>query len=86
MHFQPVPVGLEACPYFAVFMVGGVVLNQDRSLTAVPPGQLFEETKVGDGIEDRLLPILEASAPEFDSAENLHALALSGNGYFRWRP
>src|SRR6266849_5080968 len=84
MHFQPMPVGLEPSPDLAVLVVGGVVLNQNRSLAAVSPSQLFEEAEVGGGIEDRVLAILEPRAPEFDGAENLHVLALSGDGNFRW--
>jgi hypothetical protein len=46
MHFQPMPVGLEPCPDLGVLVVGGVVLNENRSLAAVSPGQLFEEAQV----------------------------------------
>src|ERR1700692_653929 len=84
MHFQPMPVGFEPGPDLAVFMVGGVVLNQNRPLAAIPPGQLFEEAEVGGGIENRVLAIVEPRAPEFDGAENLHVLALSGDRNFRW--
>ena len=83
MHFQPVTVGLEPCPYIAVFMVRGVVLNQDRSLAAVSPGQLFEESEVGRGVEDGVPAIVEAGAPEFDGTENLYTFALSTDGNFR---
>ena len=52
MHFQPLAVGLEPLPDVSVFVVRGVVVNQDRSLVAVSPGQLFEEAKIGAGMED----------------------------------
>src|ERR1700674_4306205 len=84
MHFQPMPVGLEPSPDLAVLVVGGVVLNQNRSLAAVSPGQLFEEAEIGSGIEDRVPAIIEPRAPEFDGTENLHVLAFSGHGNFRW--
>ena len=84
MYFQPVPVGLEPCPDFAVLVVGGVVLNQNGPLPAVSPCQLLEESQICGGVENRLLAIIEARAPQFDSAQNLDALALSGDGNF-WR-
>lgn len=67
-------------------MVGGVVLNQNRSLAAVPPGELFEEAQVCGGIEDGVLAVIEPRAPEFDGAEDLYALAFSGYGDFRRAP
>src|SRR2546422_6195826 len=39
---------------------------------------------IGAGVEGGVLPIIEPRAPKFDGAENLHALALSGNRDF-WR-
>jgi len=67
-------------------VVAGVVLNQNRSLAAVAPSQLFEETEVRGGIEDRVLAVIEPRPPKFDGPENLHALALSGYGDFRRTP
>ena len=84
MHFQPMAVGFEPRPDIGVFVVGGVVLNQDRSLAAVSPSQLFEEAEIRSGIEDCVLAIIEPRAPEFDGTENLHVLAFSGHGNFRW--
>src|SRR5258707_15755448 len=84
MHFQPMAVGFEPRPDIGVFVVGGVVLNQDRSLAAVSPSQLFEEAELRSGIEDCVLAIIEPRAPEFDGTENLHVLSFSGHGYFRW--
>jgi len=70
-------VGLEPCPDISVFVVLGVVLNQNCSLAAVPASQLFEEAEIGVAIEDGVLAIVEPCAPKFDCAENLHALPLS---------
>ena len=86
MYFQPMPVGPEPCLDLRILMVGGVVLNQNRSVPAVPPSELFEESEVRAGIEDGVLAVIEQCAPKFDGAENLHALALSGHGDFRWAP
>ena len=86
MHFQPMPVGLEPCPDLRILMVGSVVLNQNRSLPAVPSSELFEEAEVRVGIEDGVLAVIEPCAPKLDGAENLHALALSGYGDFRRAP
>ena len=84
MHFQPMPVGLEPCPDIGVLGVGGVVLNQNRSLTAVSPSELFQEAKVGSGMEDMVPAIVEACAPKFDGTENLDVLAFSRHRDFRW--
>ena len=84
MHFQPFAVGLEPLPDVSVFVVGSVVLNQDCSLVVVSASQLFEEAKIGAGIEDRVLTIVEACTPEFDGPKNLYALALPGYRHFRW--
>src|SRR5436309_1544312 len=51
-----------------LLVVGGVVLDQDRSLPAVTPRQLFEEAEISGGVEDCVLAIIEPRAPEFDRA------------------
>jgi hypothetical protein len=78
MHFQPMSVGLEPCPDLGILVVGAVVLNQDRSLAAIAPSELFEEAEVRGGIEDFFLAVIEPRAPKFDGTENLHVLAFSG--------
>lgn len=83
MHLQPVPVGLEPGPDVGVLVIASVVLNQDCALAAVSSGELFEEFQIRGGIERVVLAIVEARAPEFDCAENLHALAFSGDRHFR---
>jgi len=82
MHFQPVAIGFEPAPHLRILVVGGVILNQDRSLAAVPAGQLFQECEVGARIEDGVLLVVEASAPEFDRAQDLDTLALPGDRDF----
>ena len=79
MHLQPMPVGFEPAPHLGILMVGGVVLNHEGPLAAISPGQLFQQAEIGAGVEGGVLPIIEPRAPKFDGAENLHALALSGN-------
>jgi hypothetical protein len=86
MHFQPMPVGLEPRPDLRILVVGGIVLNQDGSLAAIAPSELFEEAEVRAGIEDGFLTVIEPRAPKFDGAENLDALAFSGYGDFRRAP
>ena len=66
MHLQPIPVGGKPGPDIGVFMVGGVVLNQDGALTTVAAGQLFEESEIGGRIEDGVLTVVEARVPEFE--------------------
>ena len=63
MHFQPMAVGLEPFPDLCILVVGGVVLNQDRSLAAIAPSELFEEAEVRGGIEDGFLTVIEPRAP-----------------------
>lgn len=84
MYFEPVPVGFEPSPDFRVLVVGGVVLNQDHSLPAVSPRQLLQEGEIGGAIENLVLAVVEARLPQFDGAEDLHLLALAGNGNLRW--
>src|SRR4051794_11065431 len=69
MHFQPVPVRAEPCPDIAVLVVRSVVLNQNGPLPAVSPSQLFQEGKIGCGIEHRILSIIKAGAAQFDAPE-----------------
>ena len=82
MNFQPVAIDIEPSPYVAVFVVGGVVLNKYGSLPSIAASQLFQESKVRGSIEDRLLPVMEASSPQFNRSKNLHGLALPGHGNF----
>ena len=86
MYFQPMPIALEPCPDFRILVVGGVVLNQNRPLTSVSPSELVEEAEIRVGIEDCCLLVIEARAPKFDRAENLHIFAFSGYGDFRRAP
>ena len=86
MHFQPMSVGLEPRPDLSVLVIGGVVLNQNRSLATIAPSQLFEKTEVRGGIENGVLAIIVPRAPKFDGAENLHVLAVSSHRDFRWAP
>jgi hypothetical protein len=55
------------------------VLNQNRSLTAVSPSELFEEAKVRSGIEGIVLAIVEPCAPKLDGTEKLRVLAFSAS-------
>ena len=82
MYFQPVPVGLEPRPHLSIFVVGGVVLNQNCSLAVIAPGELFEKAQVRYGIKNRLLAIIKPCSPEFDGSKDLHVLALAGDGNF----
>ena len=86
MHFQPVAVALEPRPNLLFLVIRRVVLNQDRPLPAIAPRQLFQEAKVGDGIEDRVLAIIETRAPQFNGSEDFHTLAFPGDRDFRWTP
>ena len=83
MNFQPVTIGVEPCPYVAVFVVRRVVLNEHRSLPSIAASQLFQEREVRGSVEDGVLPVMESRLPQFNGPKNLHALALSGNGNLR---
>ena len=74
MDFQPVPVGLEATPNLSVWMIRGIVLDENGPGAAIMAGPLMPEVEVGRSLEDGGLPIVEASVPEFNGAQDLHAL------------
>lgn len=86
MHFQPVSVGAEPVPDLGILVIRGIVLNQNGSLVAVVPRQLLEESQVRGSVEGAILPVMEAGLPEFDGAQNLDALTLSGDRNFRRLP
>ena len=52
-------------------------MNQNGPTPAIAPRQLFQKGEVGGGVEDGVLPVMETGAPQFDGAQDLHALALS---------
>ena len=82
MHLQPMSIGGELLPYVGVLVVGGIVLNQNGSTPPVAPRQLFQEGEVGGGVEDGVLPVMEAGVPQLDGAQDLDALAFSCNRNF----
>ena len=86
MYFQPMPVRFEPAPNARVFVIRGIVLNEDRSLTPVSPRQLLHEAHICRSVENNFLGIVELGAPEFDGAENFHTLALAGYQYSGWTP
>lgn len=51
MDFQPVPIIFEPRPDRRVLVVGGIVLNQMRSLRVIPSSQLLQKNQVGRCIE-----------------------------------
>src|SRR6266404_198874 len=83
MNFQPVAIGIEPSPYVAVCVVRRVILNEHCSLPSIAASQLFQENEVRGSVEDGVLPVMEASLPQFNGPKNLHALALSGHGNCR---
>ena len=83
MYLQPVPIGLEPVPDILVLVVRSVVLDEDRTTAAIVSRQLFQECSIGRRIEDRVLRIVEASAPQLDRSEDLNALSLSSYWNFR---
>jgi hypothetical protein len=80
VNFQPVPVGLEPAPDLSVLVIRGVVVNENGPAAALVRGQSMQEVQVGGSIEDRGLSIVEAGPPEFDRAQDLHALAFAADG------
>jgi hypothetical protein len=67
-------------------MIRSVVLDQDRSLAAIAARQLLQERQVAGGVENPVLALMEARAPEFDGAQDLHVFAFSGDRNFRGLP
>ena len=47
---------------------------------------MLQKAEVGVGVEDRVLPVVETRAPQFDGAQDFDALALSRDGDFRRVP
>ena len=86
MHFQPVAIQFEPSPDILIFVVGSVVLNQDRTLTPVSPRKLFHESQICAGVEYTVALVVEGRLVQFDRAKDLHALSLAGDGYLRRMP
>jgi len=86
VHVQPVAIGTAPVPYFGILVVGGVVLNQNRPAAAIGARQLLQQAQVGVCVEDRVQPVMETSAPQFDGSQDLDALALSRDGDLRRVP
>jgi hypothetical protein len=86
VNLQPMAIGTEPLPYLSILVVRGVVLNQDRPGAAIGTRQLLEKAQVGLRVEDRVLPVVEARAPQFDGSQDLNALALPRDGNFRRVP
>ena len=49
---EPVPVRFEPVPDVLVFVIGGVVLNQERTATTIAPGELLQESSIRGCVED----------------------------------
>jgi hypothetical protein len=82
MHRQPTPVGLKPSPDLRVLVIRSMILNQNRSLATIAPGELFEEAQIICGIKDRLLTIVEPRSPEFDGSKYFDVLALASDRNF----
>jgi hypothetical protein len=79
---QPVSIITKPGPDHVIFVIRGVVLNQNGALSSVVGGHLFlKERQVCLCIEHLIASIQEAAMMEFDRAENFDALALSRNGH-----
>jgi hypothetical protein len=63
----------------AVFVITGVVVDQDRSPPPVTPRQLLQECQIAGGIEDFVAAVVKTGTPQFHRAQNLHAMALAGD-------
>ena len=84
VDFQPVPIGLEPVPDFRVLMIRSVILNENGPAAAIVRGKSMQEVQIGGSIEDRGLPVVEAGTPKLDSAQDLDALAFTGDGDLGW--
>jgi hypothetical protein len=52
MHLQPVAISSEPPAHLRILMIGGIVLDQDGTLTAIVVGEQPEESQVGRSIEE----------------------------------
>jgi len=84
MNLQPVAVFPEPGPDVLVLMIRGVVLDQDGTSTTVAPCKVLQEGQIRLGVEDLLGYVHEPGAIELDGSQDLHAFALSGDGYLGW--
>lgn len=82
MHFEPVPIRFEPAPNIFIFMIRRIVLNQHCAAMAVVATETLQESSIGRRIEDGILSVMKPGAPKFDCAEDLHILALTGDGNF----
>jgi len=79
VYFQPVTIACEPCPDRCIFVVGGVVLDENSALSAIVVRDLAEEGKVTLGVEYTVAAVEELCAVQLDGAQDLDALALPGD-------
>lgn len=79
MDFEPMSIRREPVPDALVFVVRGVVLNQHCATPTVTAAELFQESSISGRVEDAVLSVVEASAPQVDCAKDLHVFAFSRN-------
>ena len=78
--FQPAAILPKPSPDRSVFVVRGIVLNQDGSALAIMGGNLMlQERQVGLRIEDVIPLIEEPASLKVDGPQNLDALAFPGH-------
>ena len=83
VNFQPTPVVAEPVPDPSVFVIGGVVLNKMNLAAVIGFGDLFQESQISFGIENRIPTIQEAGREQIDTSEDFDALSFSCDRHFR---
>ncbi len=76
------PIVREPHPNTSVFVVGGIVLNQEYLSPEIAAHDSFEIGNVGFGVEHRLEIIKETGAVQLYGAENLEGVSLASGRYF----
>jgi hypothetical protein len=86
VDFQPYAIFLEPTPDRRILVIGGVVLNQMRSLGIIPAGQLLQKFQISRRIEHACPMICELSTIDFNRPKYLYALPLPGDWNLRLAP
>jgi hypothetical protein len=82
MDIEPCSIRHEPCPHLCVLVIGGVVLDQNRSTATIVPFQEVKKPQIAFGIENTILRVVKCRAIDLHGTQNLDAFAFSGYGDF----
>ena len=82
MDIEPCPIRLEPSPHLGVLVIGGVVLDQNRSTPTIVSFQQVKKRQIAFGIENTISRVVKCRAIDLHGTQNLDAFACSGYGDF----